>query len=131
MGSEILMTAQMDSPLGKGLQGANPWRSLGIVLAMLAALFVALWAAKRFSKPFKLQDRSLAVIETIAIGRGQNIVIVEMRDEALVLGVTPHSINLLDKVPLKVLNASYRGTVNEIIGRGRGTARRLGQAAAV
>ncbi len=40
-----------------------------------------------------------------------------MNDDALILGVTPNSINLLDKVPLVTLNSGYSATVDGIISR--------------
>jgi len=115
---EVLSGKAQDDTLGSGLAGINPWRSLSIVTALLGLLFCAAWIARRFKSPLgALNDRSLSVIETINIGAGRQIIIVEMNEDALVLGVTPHSINLLDKVPLTALGENYQKTVNSIIER--------------
>lgn len=116
--SKVLSGEAQDTRLGAGLTGISPWRSAGMVLLCLALAFAAMWAAGRLRSPLRaLRQHSLAVIETISIGAGRQIIIIEMNEDALVLGVTPHSINLLDKVPLEQMNSSYSGTVNAIIQR--------------
>ena len=115
--SEVLKGEAEDPALGMQVPGINPWRSMAVVLVCLALIFVGVAASKKLRGPFKLGKRAIAVIESISLGTGRQITIVEMGGCALVLGVTPQSINLLDKVPLGLMNEAYSGTVNAIINR--------------
>jgi flagellar biogenesis protein FliO len=91
--------------------------NIGLMLALMGGLIaLAVWLRGGRS-PFSLAEKAVNVIETISIAPGRQIILVEMRGSALVLGVTPQSINLLDKVPLEVLQENYQPTVREIITR--------------
>ncbi len=116
---QILRGEAEDSEVGSSLAGYNPVRSGAMVLLVLALLFVGAWLAKRLRNNTLpgFKQKALVVIETVSIGPGRQLIIVEMNNDALVLGVTPHSINMLDKVPLAELNGSYQHTVNAIIER--------------
>ena len=115
---QVLRGEAGESAVGSSLGGYNPIRSGALVLLVLALLFVAAWLARKWRNPLPgFKQKALAVIETVSIGPGRQLVIVEMNNDALVLGVTPQSINMLDKVPLAVLNGSYQRTVNSIIER--------------
>lgn len=116
---EVLKGEAPDSALGSQVPGISPWRSVAVVLVCLALLFIGIAASKKLRGPFKLGKRSLQVIENISLGTGRQITIVEMGESALILGVTPQSINLLDKVPLGLMNRAYQGTINAIINRER------------
>jgi len=113
---EVLSGEAEDQALGSQVPGLSPWRSGAIILVCLALLFAAIAIGKRFRlSGAKGAMRALSVIETISLGAGRQITIMEMGDSALILGVTPQSINLLDKVPLVLMSGSYQGTVNAII----------------
>lgn len=114
---EVLNGDAQDPELGSQVPGINPYRSLAVVLICLALLFVGVAASKRLRGPFKLGKRSLQVLENISLGTGRQLTIVEMGESALVLGITSQSINLLDKVPLGLLNRAYRGTIEAIVSR--------------
>ena len=114
--ADVLNGQSEDENLGSSFAGVSMGRSLAIMLGMVALLFLMFGAAKYFKGGFKpAQQLPLSVMETISLGSGRQITIMEMGDNALILGVTPQSINLLDKVPLGLINASYQGTVNAII----------------
>jgi flagellar biosynthetic protein FliO len=115
--------------LGDALHGAGglgaqvptiaPWRYVAGGIFLLALLFLAYYLRQGNGRnPFKLlAQKTVNVIETINLAPGRQIVLVEMRGAALVLGVTPQSINLLDRLPLELLEGSYQPTVNQIITR--------------
>jgi flagellar biogenesis protein FliO len=116
--------------LGDALRGAGGvgsqvpslplWR-IGLMLFVLAgAAVLAGWLKQGgAANPFKLlKSKGLGnIIETINLAPGRQIVLVELRGAALVLGVTPQSINLLDRMPLELLEDSYQPTVQQIITR--------------
>ena len=104
--------------LGESVVGVSPWRGVAVTLLCLGLIIAAFWAAQKFKGKLRvLTGKTLSVIETIGIGAGRQILIVEMQNDALIIGVTPHSINLLDKVPLATLGNGYSQTVEGIISR--------------
>jgi flagellar biosynthetic protein FliO len=118
LGQVLRGEAASSSTVGSSLSGYNPVRSGAMVLLVLALLFVGAWLARKFRNPLaSFNQNTLSVIETVSIGPGRQLIIVEMNNDALVLGVTPHSINMLDKVPLSELNGSYQHTMNSIVKR--------------
>jgi flagellar biogenesis protein FliO len=107
-----------NNTIGSSLPAFNPWRSGSMVLLCLSLGFAALWAAGKFKGSLPgANKRSLAVIESITVAPGRQIAIVEMHGDALVLGITPQSINLLDKLPLERFSMDYSSTVQTIINR--------------
>jgi flagellar biogenesis protein FliO len=104
--------------VGSNLVTISPWRAVSMVLLVLALLFAGAWAAGKFKGVLPgSAKRSLAVIESITLAPGRQITIVELHGEVLVLGITPQSINLLDKLPLDRLSEDYSSTVQTIINR--------------
>jgi flagellar biosynthetic protein FliO len=118
LGQILEGSAEADT-LGSQVPSVSPWRSAAVVLMCLGLVFVAVAAAKKGIKaPFSLgKEKSVKVIETISLGPGRQITIVEMGDHALILGMTPQNINLLDKVPLSAMDSDYQRTVNAIIAK--------------
>ncbi len=100
--------------LGRGLRQLQGTGRLGSLLPGLAS-----------STP------SMKVVESIGLGPGKQIMIVELHGELLVLGSTPHSINLLDKLPADSQGEGYRSAVSRIIEREMTPAAELPRAKAV
>lgn len=104
--------------VGSGVVPMSPWRSGAVLALCLALVFSAMWAAGKLRGRFPAgMKRAMALIESISVGPGRQICIVELGQDALVLGVTPQSINLLDKLPLAGFTESYNRTVQTIIHR--------------
>lgn len=104
--------------IGNNLVTISPWRAVSVVLIVLAMLFAAAWAAGKFKGVLPGgAKRSMAVIESITLAPGRQISIIELHGEALVLGITPQSINLLGKMPLDRFSEDYSSTVQTIINR--------------
>lgn len=80
-------------------------------------LFLASFLKSRGNPLAKLNKRNIKVLETVSLGPGRQIVIVEMQGSSLVLGVTNGSINLLDRLSVETLGEQYRDTVQDIIKR--------------
>jgi flagellar biogenesis protein FliO len=101
---------------------APPVSPTVIVMGILAIAFFALWLwLRRTPTPptplTLLQQKAVSVIETITLAPGRQIVLVEVSGNALVLGVTPQSINLLERMPLALLAQNYQPLVEGIIHR--------------
>ena len=68
----------------------------GLVLAML---FGCVWLLKRISVPRGAATRVLSVISGVAVGPRERVVIVEVDDQWLVLGVAPGQVSKLHVMP--------------------------------
>lgn len=80
-----------------------PWMrmigGLGIVLCLMAALYlVAKKYAPRFF-PKSAADRNLKIIETLSMGDKRSIALIEFGNNRFLIGNTPHQINLLATLP--------------------------------
>lgn len=69
-------------------------------LALVLALIVAMaWLFRRFAGGMMAGNGRVRVIGGTLIGQRERVVIVEVEGEWLVLGVTPHAVNLLTRQP--------------------------------
>lgn len=66
--------------------------ALGLVLALIIA---AAWLVRRFSLLPRAAGGQLRVVSGLMVGQRERVVIVEVRDQWLVLGVTSQHVNLL------------------------------------
>jgi len=71
--------------------------SLLMLLVVLAAIPLALWAVKRLQtlQPAGRGPRPLSVAAQLPLGARERVVLVRVQDRLLVLGVTPQQITLL------------------------------------
>lgn len=67
---------------------------VGGLLAILVLIFFLAGILKKFSS-FNLVAKNISVIDSQSLGSKEKIVIVEIQNRQLVLGVTPHNINPL------------------------------------
>lgn len=70
--------------------------SLGLVLALLIG---SLWLLRRFRIGQGAAGSVLKVVASTAVGPRENVVVVEIGDEWLVLGVAPGNVRLLQSRP--------------------------------
>jgi flagellar biogenesis protein FliO len=116
--STTLAQAMRNGEVGQNIPRVSPWNIALLLMMMAGLILVAVKARGGLGNPFgALRQKNVNVIETISLAPGRQIVLVELRGSALVLGVTPQSINLLDKVPLELLEENYQPTVQQIIHR--------------
>ncbi|WP_039058471.1 flagellar biosynthetic protein FliO [Enterobacter sp. Bisph1] len=72
----------------------------GALMGMIAVILIIAWLAKRFGLGGKTASaRGLKVSASTTVGPRERVVIVDVEDARLVLGVTPTHINLLHKLP--------------------------------
>jgi flagellar protein FliO/FliZ len=69
------------------------------LIAVLALLLVTLWVMKRISAPRGAVAGLLRVIAGIAVGPRERVVIIELGNSWLVLGVAPGSVSALAEIP--------------------------------
>lgn len=72
----------------------------GALALIIAVIFIAAWLAKRMGFAGKnAQARGLKVSASVSVGPRERVVIVDVDDARLVVGVTPSQINLLHTLP--------------------------------
>ncbi|EPF0313324.1 flagellar biosynthetic protein FliO [Enterobacter asburiae] len=72
----------------------------GALLGIIAFILIAAWLAKRFGVAGKTAStRGLKVSASTTLGPRERVVIVDVEDARLVLGVTASTINVLHKLP--------------------------------
>jgi flagellar protein FliO/FliZ len=72
----------------------------GALLGIIAFILIAAWLAKRFGLAGKTAGtRGLKVSASTTLGPRERVVVVDVEDARLVLGVTASSINVLHKLP--------------------------------
>ena len=102
-----------------------------VVLALvfvLALIVSAAWAMRKFSLvPGSVGGNRLRVVSGAMVGPKERVVIVEMDNTWLVVGVTSQSVNLLhtqerpaDAPPVQVVSAPFAGKLADILKKRRG-----------
>lgn len=85
--------------------GSGLWQmalGFGLVLALLMG---SLWLLKRISTPHGAAGHVLKVISAVGVGPRERVVVVEIDEKWLVLGVAPGSITALHELPRRELPA--------------------------
>ena len=84
------------------------------LLLVLAAVVVVGWILKRINLPQQGAGNALKVISGVAVGQRERIVLVEVNDTWLVVGVAPGQVNALHTMPKGALpSASNSAPVND------------------
>jgi len=76
------------------------------LLLVLAAVVVVAWVLKRINQPLQGAGNALKVVSGVAVGQRERIVLVEVNDTWLVVGVAPGQVNALHTMPKGQLPAS-------------------------
>ena len=83
------------------------------LLLVLAAVFVVGWILKRINLPQQGAGNALKVISGVAVGQRERIVLVEVNDTWLVVGVAPGQVNALHTMPKGVLPSASSTTTGD------------------
>lgn len=80
--------------------GSSLAQLVGGLAVVVALLLGSLWLIKRVSGP-RGAAGALKVLGAAPVGPRERVVLVELADQVLVLGVTPSSVNTLHTLPLE------------------------------
>ena len=80
------------------------------LLLVLAAVVVVGWILKRINLPQQGAGSALKVVSGIAVGQRERIVLVEVNDTWLVVGVAPGQVNALHTMPKGALPSALNST---------------------
>ncbi|HWU85063.1 MAG TPA: flagellar biosynthetic protein FliO [Rhodocyclaceae bacterium] len=104
--AKIAAAAPAPAP-SASLGGSFVQMLFGLAL-VLGLLFAGVWLLKKLTGASKLNQNLLHVVGATPIGARERIVIVELGQTWLVLGVTPNSINTLAEMPRQALPPGTR-----------------------
>lgn len=96
------------------------------LIGVIGVILVCAWALKRLGLARDRASQSLPIVASRSLGQRERVVIVEVEDEWLVLGVTPQNITALHRRPAP----TDRGPTNPADASGSGTRPTFGQALA-
>ena len=85
--------------------------TLGLAL-VLGLIVAAAWVAKRFTPGALRGGMPLTIVASQAVGQRERVVIVEVADQWLVLGVAPGRVSALSTLPKGTLTAPPPATAN-------------------
>ncbi len=73
------------------------------LLLVLGAIVLVAWVLKRINMPQNAAGSALKVVSGVAVGQRERIVLVEVNDTWLVVGVAPGQVTALHTMPKNVL----------------------------
>lgn len=73
------------------------------LLLVLAAIVAVAWLLKRINMPQNAAGSALKVVSGVAVGQRERIVLVEVNDTWLVVGVAPGQVTALHTMPKNIL----------------------------
>lgn len=80
----------------------------GALIAIIALILAAAWLVKRLGfAPKRTGVNGLKISASASLGARERVVVVDVEDARLVLGVTAGQINLLHKLPLQHQRKRY------------------------
>jgi flagellar protein FliO/FliZ len=80
------------------------------LIFVLAAIVLVAWILKRINLPQNAAGSALKVISGVAVGQRERIVLVEVNDTWLVVGVAPGQVTALHTMPKNVLPTTDSAT---------------------
>ena len=98
LAAETTRPAYVPPPAAAVSSGSVLQVILSLIL-VLAAVFVVGWILKRINLPQQGAGNALKVISGVAVGQRERIVLVEVNDTWLVVGVAPGQVNALHTMP--------------------------------
>jgi flagellar protein FliO/FliZ len=113
----ILSLLLLPCPAAAAESPLAPAVGMGSVLQMLAGLVIVLalvllmgWLLKRFSGHAFSPNSAIRIIAGTAVGQRERVVVVEVADQWLILGVAPGSVHALHTMPRAELPADSPAT---------------------
>lgn len=107
-----LSTPTLSNPALSNPALSNPMSSsyllqliLGLVVVILCVVALA-WFAKKMNKFHSSSDDSIKIISGISVGTREKIVLLQVGEEQLLVGVSPGNINKLHTLNSPIINAN-------------------------
>ncbi|GAB3671542.1 flagellar biosynthetic protein FliO [Salinisphaera aquimarina] len=97
------------APTAPGVGAGTLGRTSVGLIVVIGIILLCAWLLKRFSGARGHNAETLTVVASRGIGQRERVVVVEIEDKWLVLGVTPHSINTLHTLDAQPAPAAHDG----------------------
>lgn len=118
--SPLLAVAQESTPKVNAAYMVQVFFGL---LAIIALIFAIAWFVRRFGQGTLLASSEMRIVGNLPLGAREKVVVVEVGQRQLVLGVTPQQINTLHTFDEPVLGkkiakepSDFRQKIQEILG---------------
>ena len=119
--------AEVATPvLSKGLEpSGHIWQIIMSLSLILVLIFMSAWLVKRFGRVNGLASDKMQVLANMAVGQRERIILLEIGDEQLLIGVTSSRVSLLHqlKEPIEVAKPT-----NIAVGLGQNFSEKLQEA---
>ncbi|MGF1690360.1 flagellar biosynthetic protein FliO [Photobacterium kagoshimensis] len=76
----------------------NVATTLASLLLVIMLILVLAWLLKRLRLPAIQGDNNMKIVKQLTVGQKERILLVQVGDEQLLVGVTQHNISLLNKL---------------------------------
>ncbi|MDD4910883.1 MAG: flagellar biosynthetic protein FliO [Sideroxydans sp.] len=86
-------------PPSSAVSGGSILQMILSLLLVLAAVVAVAWIVKRINLPQQGNASALKVISGVAVGQRERVVLVEVNDTWLLVGVAPGQVNALHTMP--------------------------------
>jgi len=106
--------------LSKNLEpSSHLWQIIMSLIFILLLIFVSAWLLKRFGKINGLASDNMQVLANMAIGQRERILLLQVGEEQLLIGVTASRINLLHELKIPIdIEQSAGNSLNQSLTEG-------------
>ena len=89
----------------------NFWSTFFYIVVMIAVIAAAYFATKYLSgKGRRLKSRHIRIIDRMILGRDKHIMLIEVGDKNLLIGITNQTINVLERIDGQTLKSETNET---------------------
>lgn len=92
--------------LGSGVSTANPLTVVGGLLFVLLLIFVLAWLIRRMGGLPMMGGHSMKVVSALSVGTREKVVLIELGEQQLLLGVAPGRVTHLKSFEHKVIESA-------------------------
>jgi flagellar protein FliO/FliZ len=100
-------------PAARGIGGGGIIQALLGLAFVIGLIFFCGWAAKRFGLRQSGSSAMLKLVSSVSLGQREKVVVVEVGETWLVLGVTPTQVNLLHRMDAQADEPALDGEPDE------------------
>jgi flagellar biosynthetic protein FliO len=81
------------------------WETLSYIFVLIAIIAAAYWVTKYISqKGINMQSRQMRILDRMTLGKDKHIVLIQIGDKNLLIGVTSQTINTLGDIDINTLH---------------------------
>ncbi|MDH5229313.1 MAG: flagellar biosynthetic protein FliO [Gammaproteobacteria bacterium] len=90
--------------------GFSVFKLVFALLLVVGAIFATAWFYKRFGQVASLPNNAIRIVGGVSLGQRERIVVLQVGEEQLLLGVTPSRIDTLHKLEKPIEISSHTPT---------------------